>query len=373
MTRLLHLQLLPLLAGAPNFSLYLLEALPRDQFDIYVASAPGDDFVDVVKECGYHYIPLKFMERPISIKDTLALAELYSLIKRYHFDIVHTNSSKPGFLGRLAASFCHTPLILHTEHATSFQMDQPVWQQNLYMRLEKWANRLCDYVVFVNNTDRIKCLDLGLVSPSKALTINNAIPYEKVEQLEKIAQERKLVSDKKDFVIGSIIRFSPAKNVINLISAACQVCKKEAKLKFIILGKGEYLRLCRQIVHSYNLDERIVLPGFDINIEKWLALFDAFILYSRWESRPFSCIEAMYSGLPVIVSDIPSLREMITDECGWIVPLDNQPALIQCLIEVAHQPEIAFKKGVIANKRIKEISDYDTMVKGYLELYQRVM
>lgn len=373
MTRLLHLQLLPLLSGVQNFSLFLLDGLPENQFDIYVASVPGGDLVDAVKARGYHYLPLKHMKRPIAIDDTLALMELYSLMKRYNFDIVHTNSSKPGFLGRLAASFSHIPLILYTAHGTSFHDDQPLWQQKIYRQLEKCANSWGDYVVFVNNCDRLKYLEMGLVPPSKAITIYNAIPYEQVEKFTKIAQKRTCNPYKREFVIGSTLRFSHQKNVINLITAACQACKNEPKLKFIILGEGEHWNICRTIVHSYGLEERIILPGWDVNIAQWLALFDAFILYSRWEAQPFSVIEAMNSGLPVIVSDIPSLREMITEECGWIVPLDNQPALIQCLIEVAQHPEIAFEKGVIANKRIKEISDYDTMVKSYLELYQKVM
>lgn len=373
MKRLLHLQLLPLLSGCQNFSLFLLDGLPKNQFDIYVASAPDGDFVEAVKARGYHYLPLKYMKRPISIKDTLALAELYLLMKRYHFDIVHTNSSKPGFLGRLAAACSHIPLILHTEHGTSFQSDQSIWQQNLYKQLEKWANNMSDYVVFVNNTDRLQCLKLGLVSPSKAITINNALPYEQVQILTNIAQERAYKLDKEEFVIGSTIRFSQQKNVINLISAACQACKKESQLKFIILGEGEYWNLCRQIVHSYGLNERIILPGWDNKIEKWLALFDAFILYSRWEAQPFSVIEAMHSGLPIIISDIPSLRELVTEECGWLVPLDNQAALIQCLIEVATHRDIAFEKGIAASQRIKEISDYKTMVNSYLQLYRKVI
>ena len=60
------------------------------------------------------------------------------MLGRHRFDIVHTNASKPGLLGRLAARLCHVPLILHTEHGTAFQEDQPAFQQYFFRQLEKW-------------------------------------------------------------------------------------------------------------------------------------------------------------------------------------------------------------------------------------------
>ena len=74
MTKLLHLQLLPLLSGVQNFSLHLLDGLPRDEFDIYVASAPGGDLVEAVRQRGYKHIPLRFLRHPISPLDAAATA-----------------------------------------------------------------------------------------------------------------------------------------------------------------------------------------------------------------------------------------------------------------------------------------------------------
>lgn len=370
MTKLLHLQLLPLLSGVQNFSLHLLDGLPRDEFDIYVASAPGGDFVDAVRQRGYKYIPLKFLRHPISPLDAIAYGELLRVLRLHRFDIVHTNSSKPGLLGRLVARQLGVPLIVHTVHGTAFQEDQSPAKKRLFMGLEKLGNSLGNKVVFVNNSDRERCLSLGLLPSASAITIYNAVPPVQAERLAGIASSRVYDPQKADFVFGSTLRFSTQKNVVNLVGAACQACAQESRLRFILLGDGEYLELCRQIVHSHGLNERVLLPGWDSDIGSWLPRFDAFILYSRWEAQPFSIIEAMHSGLPVLGSDIPSIHELVDADCGWLVPLDAQQELISSLIKISRDPEIAFAKGRSASQKIIRICSYEQMLASYLKLYR---
>ncbi len=369
MKKILHIQLLPLLSGVQNFSLHLLEGLPGDEFEIWVASKPGGEFVDVVLQRGYKYVPLRFLRHPISPLDLAAFAEMLLLMKRQRFDIVHTNSSKTGLLGRVAATLCKVPFILHTAHGTAFQEGQSWLKKRFFMAVEGLGNLFCHKVAFVNDSDREKCVRLGLLPPEKAITINNALPPSQAEKLASIADSRRFDPDRKDFVIGSTLRFSQQKNVVNLTAAACRACKKAPRLRFILLGDGEYLGLCRQIVRTHSLNGRVLLPGWDADVSKWLGIFDAFILYSRWEAQPFSIIEAMHAGLPVIGSRIPSISELVDPGSGWLVPLDDQSALIETLVSISGKPEEAFARGNYARERVREICDYPKMVDSYLELY----
>ena len=370
MKKLLHLQLLPLLSGAQNFSLHLLEGLDPDEFEIWVACQPGGALVDEVLARGYHFLPVRNLRHPVSWRDLPAFAELWFKFRKHRFDIVHTNSSKTGLLGRVTATLAKTPLILHTAHGTAFQDEQSFARQTIYKLLERLANRFCRFVVFVNNSDREKCLRLGLVDPNQAVTVYNALPPRLTAKLEQIAEQRTFDPARRDFVVGSALRFSQQKNVVNLIGAACRACKAEPRLKFILPGDGELLSLCRQIVRSHGLNERILLPGWDSEIEKWLPLYDAFILYSRWEAQPLSVIEAMYSGLPVLASRIPALQELVTPETGWLIGLDDHNALAECLASMAQNTLAAFQMGRQALQRIRIVSNYQMMLSGYLQIYR---
>ena len=113
MKKLLHLQLLPLLSGVQNFSLHLLAGLNPEEYEIHVASQPGGPLVQEVQRRGYTYHPLSQLRHPISWRDIPAFWQILRLCKKEGFDIVHTNSSKPGLLGRIAARIVGVPLIIH--------------------------------------------------------------------------------------------------------------------------------------------------------------------------------------------------------------------------------------------------------------------
>jgi glycosyltransferase involved in cell wall biosynthesis len=361
--KLLHLQLLPILSGVQRFSLQLLDGLPDDEYEIYVASKPGGELVSEIHKRGWHYIALPTFRRSLSWLDFFTLIHLIWILGRYRFDIVHANSSKPGFLGRLAARICRVPCIIFTAHGTSYQPHQPLLVYRFYQTLERFANHFCDYVVFVNNCDRIAAIQMGLVAEHKAVTIYNAMRDMAELNIDHLAAQD-------DITIGSTLRFSEQKNVIKLTTALCKSCLSIQNLRFILLGDGEHLDLCKSIIASYRLSDRILLPGWDSDVLPWLKLFDAFILYSRWEAMPYSIIEAMHAGLPVIGSDIPSIAEFVTDEVGWLVALDAEAELIQTLKMIAADPQKILDKGKAAQNWIKQISDYPTMIASYHDLYQ---
>ena len=118
--KLLHIQLLPLLYGAQNVMLKLLNSLDINRYEIYVISKPGGPLVDRLRQLNYHYIPVKTLRRNISFLDILAFFKIYNICKKYKFDIVHTHSSKTGFIGRIAARSAGIHKIIHTVHGFSF-------------------------------------------------------------------------------------------------------------------------------------------------------------------------------------------------------------------------------------------------------------
>lgn len=391
MKKLLHLQLLPLLTGVQNFSLHLLDGLDPEEFEIHVASQPGGPLVEAVRQQGYIYHPLSQLRHPISWRDLIAFWQIYRLLRKERFDIVHTNSSKPGLLGRMAARLAGVPNVIHSSHGTAFQRGQHIVTYLIFVILEWLGGLFCDTVAFVNNSDRLNCVKMGLLPETKAVTIYNALPPEQVIKLMRAKSEagigrggvgageglrdfEKAKSANGDvcdsILVGSSLRFSTQKNIIEVILAACEACALEPRLRFVFVGEGEHFQLCKAIVSSKKLNERILLPGWDSDVSLWLAKMDVFMLYSRWEALPFSIIEANFSGLPVIGSSIPSIKELVTEEVGWLVPLNDRPALVRVLTALPHQTGTISQKGLMARERIGRLCSYESMVDAYLKLYR---
>ena len=108
-------------SGAAENTKLTLNLLDRSRFEPFIATSPGQSMdaevaPDVVR------VPLRWLWRPINpILDVLALWELYGVMRRWRFDVVHTHNAKDGILGRWAALLARTPVIVHTIHNVSFQ------------------------------------------------------------------------------------------------------------------------------------------------------------------------------------------------------------------------------------------------------------
>jgi glycosyltransferase involved in cell wall biosynthesis len=366
--KILHIQLLPLLSGVQNVMLHILQALSKDEFDIYVACRPDGPLVDEIKRLGYTYLPLPEFVQPLSVKDVIIFVRLYLLCRKHKFDIVHTHSSKPGFIGRITARLAGVPLVLHTGHGAPFHDWQSALTRRFYIELERIAARFCDTMVFVNNYHREFYLKHKLIKTQQGITIYNTLTPEQRSAIEKSAIHRQL--SKESIIIGSILRFAKSKNVVMTVEGAIRICRERKDVIFIIVGDGEYYHLCQTMVKSSGMQDRILLPGWQSDTALWLAKFDVFMQYTLYEGLPISIIEAMAASLPIISSDIVTNAELVDSSCGWLIPVANLEKLVSGLNAVLDDKELYRQKGQLAKERVMSLCSYESFVEGYMQIYQ---
>ena len=149
-TKIIHLQVIPKLSGVQRVSLEIMKQLPDSLYDKYILFGITKDCGDKeeclreFREAGCHIIIFPYMKREIGWNDFNAMLELYRLFRREKFDIVHTNSTKPGFIGRIAATVAGVPYVIHTVHGLAFHkfLTLPVWL--FYWSCEMFASIFCD-------------------------------------------------------------------------------------------------------------------------------------------------------------------------------------------------------------------------------------
>ncbi len=365
--KIVHFQLVPILSGVQNVMFHLLESLPKDKFEIYVMSQPGKNFETEVIMRGYNYIPLKSLRHPVHISDVFVFVQLVLLFRLHKFDIVHTHSSKPGLLGRIAARIAGVPLIIHTGHGAPFHFGQSKLAFRFFAELERFGAKFGDKLVFVNHHLREYYIAHHMVRQDKAITIYNALSPSLVSRLSLIATNRKehngLVT------IGSILRFTLAKNIVKTVIAAIHVCQKRDDVRFIFIGDGEYFSLCRKLVVSNKLEEKIYMPGWLDDPIPQYGSFDAFLLYSIFEGLPMCVIEAMYSSLPIIGSDIPGIAELVDETNGWLIQSDNLLTFETSLHRIIDDKEHYIPKGKASYLKAVELCSYSGFINGYHALY----
>lgn len=366
--KLLHIQLLPLLSGVQNIMLELLAEL-KDEYDIYVICKPGGPLVDAIQESGYHYIPVSSLRRNLSLWDIPAMFTLIHIIRKHRFDIVHTHSSKPGFLGRFAAYLAGTKKIVHTVHGYAFNDFHNDLVNRFYMLLEKFVSRFCDHIVYVNDFERKLAIQEKIVKPGKAKTIYNTVDIERFKM-----KENKYLSERdysiQPFTIGSVFRFDFPKNAVKTIKTAVSVCKKSKDIQFIFMGDGKDFSECKQLVDEANLNMQIQLTGWHENVSHVLPELDVFLLYSLGEGLPISILEAMACGLPIVSSNVKGSNELVDETNGILVPIDDEKKLEEELLKLPECYSELETWSKNSRKKVETVFNKDRFINQYREVYE---
>ena len=124
--RVVHIITRLILGGAQENTLLTVEGLQaRDEYEVSLISGPAlgpeGSLIQRARNNRINLTIIPEMRRNIHpLKDVITFIKLYRLLRKSKPDVVHTHSSKAGFLGRLAAALAGVPVIVHTIHGLPF-------------------------------------------------------------------------------------------------------------------------------------------------------------------------------------------------------------------------------------------------------------
>jgi glycosyltransferase involved in cell wall biosynthesis len=113
------------------------------------------------------------------------------------------------------------------------------------------------------------------------------------------------------------------------------------------------------------------LVGWQSDVARYLREADIVAIPSRWEGFGLQAVEAMASGVPVVASDIPPLREVLGD-AALFVPPDDVGAWRSALVELA--PDRA-RRALLRERGLARAPAFaiERMVERYTGLYEEIV
>ena len=366
-TKILHIQVLPKLSGVQKVSLEIFKKLSDEAYDKYILfsdSLDCGDRTECIKEfeeTGAKVLFSKHLKREIGISDFPALIELYKLCKREKFDIVHTNSTKPGIIGRIAAFLAGVPLVVHTIHGLSFHkfVKFPIWQ--FYWVCEMIASCFCHKIIIVNKyyTKYFRWFK------NKVCTIYNGIDY------SHFAPPSSCIKEKKIITLLFVGRLDRPKNPLMLLEAAKRIHQLHPYVHFQLVGDGEYMDKCRQFIYENGLDQCVNLMGWHSNVDKFYKESDIFAAPSIYEAFGIMFLEAGYYKLPICSTTAEGIPEVIKNNItGLLCKPNDIDAFTQNLLCLIRDSELRKYMGQNGHKRVVKLFNSDRMVEEYLHVYQ---
>jgi glycosyltransferase involved in cell wall biosynthesis len=129
-------------------------------------------------------------------------------------------------------------------------------------------------------------------------------------------------------VIGTVMRFAPVKQPLVWAEAAIALAAGQPDAHFLMVGEGSLREAAAMRFAEAGLSERLHMPGQVENVADYLAAMDLFWLSSATEGLPNVLIEAQFSRVPIVASDVGGVGEtFLPGETGALVPAGNGDAL----------------------------------------------
>jgi len=344
--KVLHVQLLPLLSGVQRVSLNEIQNL-SSKFDYSLVCAENGPLTELLSKNNIPCFNIPPFCRDISFsRDLSALTKLYRLIKRERFDIVHTHSSKTGVLGRIAAKIARVPKVIHTVHGYAFPAATSKKSYYLYFFMEWFAKFFTDILVVLNEDDRKIAVDKLGYAPEKVHIIPNGVDIQKFSPENKMAVTGML----RIIMVG---RLWPQKDPRTLLLAVKELLSKGVNVTVSFVGDGE---LMSQLTHlAADEKERINFLGWKDDIDKILPDYDVFVLPSLWEGMPLAILEAMSSGLPCLVTNIPGNKDLVKDGFnGYLFETGDYKKLAELIYNYSQDSDLLLHHSVNSRKYIED-------------------
>jgi len=364
------------LGGAQKVCLALFNSLKGDAF--LISGQHGELAQEVVSN--QNFIPLKNLGREVNfIKDLKAAWELYlqlrKLKKTYPNIILHTHSTKAGFMGRAVGLLAGIKHIVHTVHGFSFNPNQSWLAYYFCFFLELACPLFTSKIIFVSNSDLRRVESFKFVK-KKALLIRAAVDFNKLlPKLKKSLEIRMQNRASGKFTIGTVACFKPQKNLFALISAFKELSKsisQDISLHLEIIGDGALRVALEEKIKNLGLENNVTLLGWQKNPADFMMRWNAFTLTSLWEGLPCSLVEARLLKIPAACYNVNGISEVLIDnENGFLIePLKenlSEKRLAEKLKAIIENPELE-QKFIDFEQNLEEFSQ-EKMVKQHKKLY----
>ncbi len=313
--------------------------------------------------------------------------QLRSRLQADRPDLVHTSLFEADLCGRAAAARLRLPVVssLVTERYGSAHLDAPHLR-----RTKVRAAQLAD-IATARLTRR-----LHAVSPHIADTMAHHLRYPR-SRIDVVARGRprsmsltpstetaggRQESDLRDElglsptapVVLALARHEQAKGLDLLLDAWADVAKSMPDTHLLVAGReGAHTDLLRSRRRDLGIEDSTHLLGHRDDVDALLGLADGFVLASRREGSPGALLEAMAVGTPVVVNDLPQVRDVVGPDEACIVDATKPAMLAAAIGDVLTDRSATRLRAERARERFLQDFTIEASADGMADFYQRAI
>ncbi|MCR1840690.1 glycosyltransferase [Murimonas intestini] len=182
-----------------------------------------------------------------------------------------------------------------------------------------------------------------------------------------VSYEKSKLINKQFVAFGNFVE---AKGFDLLIESFNIFSKINQEWRLVIAGDGPDFLKIKEKVTGYNLQDRIVFPGYLQDVQSLLIESSVYLLSSRWEGFPMCVTEAYEVGLPIICYDIPAIIPLTRNHEGIIIEKFNTEHFAFAMLMLAEDFKMRAEMAENAKKMAESIS-IENIISRWLELIEK--
>ena len=298
------------------------------------------------------------------------LAGLRNVIRNVEPDLIHAGPIQTSAF--LAALSGFRPLV-------SMSWGSDLLRDAGHSAAYRWATRYTlsnsDALIVDCDPVRQKALEFGIPEPKIVsfpwgVDLDHFSPANARPALfDREAQD----GHERSFTLLSTRGWEPNYGVDVIARAFVQAARQRPELRLIMLGGGSQAGLLHEIFTRGGIQEQVLLPGqvSQEDLPRYYRASDLYVSASHSDGTSISLLEAMASGTPCLVSDIPGNREWIEPEVqGWWFPDGDAGALAHSVLAALQARDRLAEMGRAARRTAEQRADWDENFRKLLQAYE---
>jgi glycosyltransferase involved in cell wall biosynthesis len=296
---------------------------------------------------------------------------LANVLAERRINIVHTHGYKASVITSLAAAYYHPVTVVKTEHGRPEPLGQRplAWlKSRMYTFLDLWATRLSRASVCYVTRD----LQSHLYRDHRGF-ITSRVIHNGISPLPR-SPTRPPPEYSGDFVeIAVVGRLDPVKGLDYAIRAmADERMPHNARLN--IIGHGPEAPALQDLAKRLGVATRVRLLGFRSPVYDYLAHARLLLMPSLYEGLPYTLLEAMSLGVPIVATRTGGLAEVLQHrESALLVPIRNPAAIAEAVASLAADEALAARLARAAAREQRLKYSLAAMGGAYVDFYQEAL
>ena len=295
------------------------------------------------------------------------MGRLWTILRRQRFDAVITYTHDSNMLGLPLAWLAGVPVRVGT-HLGAIR-GIPKWREKIHTIL---VNIGCIQTLIAASRGAQENAVQEGVFPARIVVIPNGAQVFEIDPADRDQTRQILGLKENELFLISVGRLVYEKGHEFLVRAMPAIVAKFPHVKAGICGSGPLHDHLASLISQNALEDHVKLLGPWDNIPRLLAAADIFVLPSRWEGLSIALLEGMIARLPVVVTRVEGVEEVVQDNVnGLLVPLEDSKALAEAIMQLLKDPEKRARMGRAAHARVLQGYTTDYMCEQYLKVIEK--